>query len=408
MRQLKLSIYDALLRCASPHTECPDKFLTWSAFSLIGAVLKNRVFIKDGLITLFPNQYIVLVSPPGIGKGTAINFSWGLLKAKAVNPLVNIVQDRVTAPKILERIATGWNSSIPQIVNNQVVIGGTQDHTCTICSTELRVLISASDWMLEFLCESWDRNSYDYDTKNKGTSIVKSMCTSLIAGTVPHYLQNLERDINLSINGGFTSRCLFIFADAPSKNLPLPPPIDSNPQSLLLKKCIENDLEHISFNLSGEYTYNTEARIKFENFLTSIRSNNTYDSEPMLNFKSRIRSHVLKLAMVISAARKDSLIIEGIDMDNSIAYVKSVVIDLEKIFSGTGESELAPAMAKVQGYIEKNGIASKKELMKHLYRHMSFETLERVLYTLEIMEFCFPITRGKTTYYQHQNGRVKP
>jgi len=46
--------------------------------------------------------------------------------------------------------------------------------------------------------------------------------------------------------------------------------------------------------------------------------------------------------------------------------------------------------------------------MKHLYRHMSFETLERVLYTLEIMEFCFPITRGKTTYYQHQNGRVKP
>src|SRR5215469_11250884 len=141
MRQLKQSIHDALLRCASPYTEAPDKFITWCAFSIIGATLKNHVFIKEGLFELYPNQYIILVSPPGIGKGTAMNFSWDLIRDRNVNPLVNVIADRVTAPRIIERIATGWNSSVPQIVNGQVVIGGSLDHTCTIFSTELQVLL---------------------------------------------------------------------------------------------------------------------------------------------------------------------------------------------------------------------------------------------------------------------------
>src|SRR5215472_13538930 len=188
-RLLNTSIHDALLKCVTPHTEAPDRFITWSAFSIIGAVLKNKAFIKDGLFTLYPNQYIILVSPPGIGKGTAINFAWGIVRDTVPNYIANMVSDRVTAPRILERIANGWNNSIPQLVNGQLVIGHSQDHTCTIYSTELKVLLGASEWMLEFLCESWDRNEYDYDTKNKGSALVKNMCTSLIGGTVPDYLQ---------------------------------------------------------------------------------------------------------------------------------------------------------------------------------------------------------------------------
>jgi len=409
-RQLKLSVYDALLRCASPHTEAPDKFIIWSAFSIIGGVLKNHVFIKDGLYTLHPNQYIVLVSPPGIGKGTAMNFSWGIIREKPVNPLVNIVQDRITAPRILEKIAVGWNSSVPQIVNQQLIIGGAVDHTCTIFSTELQVLTTASDWMLTFLTDTWDRYDYEYETKNKGSSNVKSMCTSLIGGTVPDFIQNIDRNTSLPIKGGFSSRCLFIYADTPARELIFPPPIDSNPQSMALLAAIKNDLEHIAYNIAGEYTYNTEARIKFENFIKANRPDDSSDNLSVRYFKTRVRAHVLKLAMIISASRNDSLIIDGYDMDNSISYIKTVLCDLEKVFRGAGESELAPAIGKVRSFIEKMGMANQKELMRQLHTNITFENLQRVLYTLETAGYVVPITRGKVTYWvdANKNGRGKP
>jgi len=404
-RQLRVPLYEAMLKCTEPHTEAPDRFITWSAFSIVGAVLKSNVFIKDGLFTLYPNQYIILVSPPGIGKGTAINFSWGLIRETSPNYLVNIVSDRVTAPRILERIAIGWNSAVPQIVNGQVLIGSALDHTCTICSTELRVLTSASDWMLEFLCESWDKNEYEYDTKNKGSAFIKEMCTSLIGATVPDYLRGLDNDTGASIKGGFTSRCLFVFEDTPARYLPFPPPLASSNQSSTILTNIKADLAHIARNLKGEFNYNAEAKIKFEAFLKSIRANSTDDNEPLANFKARIRAHILKLAMVISACRKDALVIDGVDMDTSIMLIKRILVDLEKVFRGSGESELAGSVARVTTYIEKVGMASKKELMKALHRHITIETLDRILYMLDMMGTVIPTVQGKTTYIKHLNGR---
>ena len=403
-RQLKVSISDAFLNTAQPHTEAPDRFILWAAFSVIGAVLKNRVYVKDGLYTLYPNQYIVLVSPPGIGKGTAINFTWNVIRDVLINPLVNVIPDRVTAPRIIERIAAGWNSSIPKIVNNQVVIGSPQEHTCTIFSTELGVLIGASEWMLDFLCESWDRNKYDYDTKNKGTSNVSNMCTSLIGATVPDYIQDMDRN-GKSIKGGFTSRCVFVFEDKHSRDIPFPPPIESNSQSVSTLASIKNDLEHVAQHIQGEYTYNTEAKLKFQSFLKSVRSNTNDDSDPIAHFKARIRAHVLKLAMILSASRKDSLVIDGVDMENAIFHMKRVLKDVEKVFRGSGDSELALSSDRVITFLEKVGVASKRDILLNLRRHLTVETLDRVMYMLQNIGLVEVTTSGKTTMFKNRNGK---
>ncbi|HEY4799537.1 MAG TPA: DUF3987 domain-containing protein [Bacteroidia bacterium] len=327
-----------------------------------------------------------------------------IIKSTAPNEIINIIPDRTTAPRIIERISNGWNSSVPQIVNGQVVIGGALDHTSLIVSTELQVLLTASDWMLTFLTDTWDRHDYEYDTKNKGTHTIKSMCNSFIAATVPNFIQNINKNINLPVSGGFTSRCLFIYADQRARYLPFPPALESNPQSVSIMQGIKNDLQHISYNLKGEYTCNTEARVKFENFLKIVDITNDMDSEPVANFRGRIKTHTLKLAMILAAARKDSLIIEGIDMDNAILYIKAVFKDLEKIFRGTGESELAIPMGKIQTYLEKVGISSKQSMLKHLRNYVTIETLDRCLWLLEYTSVCETSSVGKTTMWRLRNG----
>jgi hypothetical protein len=398
-RRLSKPWYTSFVEATLPHTEAPKNYLFWSAISVLGGVLKNHVYFKDGLYTLYPNQFIILTGPPSIGKGTAINYAWSLVKeSKLAYPLCNTISDRVTAPRILQRIAEGWPLP-PTIAPGGQAVTSLREHTCTLFSTELRVLVTASDWMLEFLCESWDRNTYDYDTKNAGTNLIKNMCTSLIGGTVPDYLRGMERDVDASIAGGFSSRCLFIFEDKKSKEQAFSQPIEDNPSSYDLYQKLKEDLIYINVNLRGEFKLNADAKIAFSNFYPSI-SPLPDDSDAMLNFKGRMKAHIFKVAMVLSAATKDSLIITKEDIRGAIWLVSQIQKSLDRVFRGIGASQLAEPTSRVQVCIEKYGMITKRELLRNLHIHMLPETLDRVLYLLEGIGIIQQVTYNRATYYQ--------
>lgn len=414
-RTLQTYWHEAFLNCVQRHTESPDRFMTWAAYSVLGAVMKRKFYIKDGLYVIYPNQYIVLVSPPGIGKGTAVQFAWSLVRqTQGLSQLANIISDRVTSPRIIQRIADGWNTP-PVMVGQQMVVGQ-KDHSCTIYSTELSVLIGASDQMLDFLCEGWDRNEYDYDTKNSGSAFIKDMCTSLIGCTVPDFIRNIDRNRNMSIKGGFTSRCLFIYEDTPARSLLHPQPIDHNQSSKKMLSMLRDDLLHISQLPGGEFIYTTGAQAVFDKFMISTKATMKEDSEAVQHFKSRVRAHIFKLAMIQAVSRHDKLVIEECDMANSVNQIRKALETLEYVFRGSGDSDLALATGYVQMYVEKVGAASKKDILKNLYRHMDSDTLDRVLLVLTEIEYFVTDSVGKTLLYKRNpsnlyptpNGKVKP
>src|SRR5271163_3815397 len=94
-------------------TEAPSAYCIWAAIAVVGAVLKKHVWRKRGVYTIYPNQYIVLTGPPGIGKGEAIHPVFNIAKELK---LINVISDRITAPKIIDRMAEGF-SNVPKIQN---------------------------------------------------------------------------------------------------------------------------------------------------------------------------------------------------------------------------------------------------------------------------------------------------
>ena len=407
-RVLKKSWHEAFFECHAPHTDAPDNFLLWGALSLIGAALKNNVYFEIGTYTLYPNQFIVFTAPPGVGKGSVMGMLEGLVKDCLPKQVVNTLSDRITAERILERIADGWTLP-PRLVNQQVVIGAV-DHNCLLFSQELRVLLGSSDWMLEFLEEAWSRKSYDYQTKNKGSVFIDNMCCSLLAASVPDFLRNVNREAHMVITGGFSSRCLFIYAENPSKDLPFPEPIKKNINSKALYDKLCLDLQDIGI-LRGEFKVDTGARLMFEDHLKRSRAAaSSDDSEAVANFRARMKAHILKLAMAFSVSRSNDLIINAIDMANSISEISRVMVSLNKLFRGAGEGMDAATTARVQDFIEKNGRVSKREILKALYRHInSSETLDRILYILETIGFCKKVSQGKgIDYWQHIPPPKKP
>ena len=395
-RILKKPWMAEFVQCCLPHTEAPKNYLLWSAISVIGGVLKDKIFIKDGTYTIRPNQFIVLTGPPAIGKGTAITFAWKMVKTKPSYQLANTLSDRVTAERMIELIANGW-ALPPKVVNGQV-IAAQRDKSCTLFAPELQSLVGASEWMLPFLCQAWDQDSYEYDTKNKGTQHIKSgMCVSLIGATIPDYIRNMERDVNASIAGGFSSRCIFVFADKKSKELPFAEPLEKNPKSYAMYQNLLADLEHIS-SLSGEYTMNTDAELAFRNFYPDTNPL-PEDSDAILHFKGRMKAHVYKLALVLTACTHDFPVIRGPEMQAAITIINFIKQQITRVFRGIGSSEIAEPTARIQLAIEKHGMVSRRELLRTNMMHMTSETLDRILIMLKAIGFCKEISQGGTVYY---------
>ena len=359
------------------NTDPPIDFHLWSAVSVIAGTLKKNVFMQREFI-LYPNQYIILTGPPGIGKGGAINPASELAK-KAGS--VNYISDRISAEKIIDLLDRGFTSASIN-ASGQGVLG--IDRSACILSVELPTFISTSEWMLPYLCQMWDRNSFEYQMK-KGSHIVKDLCVSMLGGCVPDYVRKINKENTAVVTGGFSARCMYVYASKPSKSIDWPELATSMETDLV------DDLRHIG-SLRGQMEFNggrTGPTFRvYKDFKDYCRSNGKFEQAVIVNFKARAEVHMLKLAMVLSVCESDSLIIENHHLDTAIKMVEEVQSNLEKTFRFVGDNNDLAATASIMDYLEYKGKATFAEILASNYRYANEDSIRKILSTMEIMGFC--------------------
>jgi hypothetical protein len=407
-----ISAYSAIMQ---PITEAPDAYVIWSAISVISAVLKKKVWVKRGTYKVYPNQYIVLVGPPGVGKGTAIHPAHAFIKDYKP-ALSNYLSDRITAPKIIEKLAAGFQTQHvnPGANGSLGTVSVTTESTAVLMATELSTFLGSSDWMTSFLCDTWDRNEFEYDTKNKGTSHIKDMCVSLVGACVPDFIRKINGRQNATeaINGGFTARTMFIFANEKSKKLAWPVSLEDvkrvagngNKTGLETIAELRFDLEQIA-HVHGEFSFTSEAYHRWIDYYAKIQAED-HDSEVVRYFKSRQDVHVLKVSMCLSAATSNNLVIDLWCLNTAIHLVNGVMKTLDITFRGVGESSLSEATAKIQTYLERKGLASRKELIRDNHRHATVEDIDRIVNTLITCGFVTSYFQNSTTYYKYKTHKM--
>lgn len=357
--------------------EAPRDWLMWAAISCLSSSLKRRCFLWYRGIKFFPNQYIILVGPPGIGKGESINAATSIsMEAKSVN----YIKDWVTPQEIIEELSAGFQHLTlkpGQVITTNVI----QDHTCCIMAPELAVFLQQYDNLHSLMCAWWDQNKFDYKTKNKGKHVIEDMSVSLLGGCVPDYVRSLSKDRLAPITGGFTARTIFVYATEKyqlvDKNFGPP-----TQQANKLRDELVNDLKHIS-TLQGELSVETKAIKLWEEVYRKHNQRGTIDSDASTNFKSRISSHIIKTAITTSISESDSLIITRDQLERAIGLVEGIRDKVDVVFRCVGESPLAVALNKTQTYIDSVGICSYKTLLKVMYRDATEDQLNAVLTVLE-------------------------
>jgi hypothetical protein len=249
--------------------------------------------------------------------------------------------------------------------------------------------------MLPLMCEMWDKNEFSYSTKNKGCVNATGICVSLIAGCVPDYIRKLNRDATSAVYGGFTSRCIFVYATERSKSIAFP---SINGQFGQLECDLLADLQHMN-TLAGEFTFTKKA---FDMWILEHKNIqlDPFESGVLSGFKSRMKSHIFKTAIALSVSESDKLEINSAHLFNAIKMVQSIRDKVDLTFRSLGESPLASQQDKVLRFIEKKGFCSEADIYSRMVHDMTHVQFQQIMYILQMAQKIRKKMIGKTEMFE--------
>jgi len=291
---------------------------------------------------------------------------------------------------VLEKLSKGFPIVSSASLTQGIKIG--TDASVLLVSSELSVFITASQFTITALTDLWDSKEgvYGYGTRGKGEFNINNPCVSLLGGSAQEWLvKSVPSD---AVGGGFTRRVNFVLATKKERKIPWPAMNHHR-----LKDELIEDLSNIG-QLRGEYRFAPSAKAVFEAVYDKSEANE-FDDEATAGYKISQWANALKLAMCISASRGDDMIISRSDMESAVIHTNKVSEDIPIVFRSVGEGELTSASDKVLRFIESKGYASREEILKYNWRHMTSQDLDRIIVTLREGDILRERNIGNKTMY---------
>jgi hypothetical protein len=346
------------------HTEAPAHMRFWSGVSAIAGCLRRRVWIDQAYFRWYANFYIVIVAPPGVvSKSTTAGVAMSLLRRV---PGIRFGPDIVTWPSLVVSFAeAGEGFEWP--------IGSGTYHVMsamTLEASEFGNLMDPQDReMIDLYVTLWDgkQGSLKKDTKTSGKDEIQNPWINMIACTTPAWIAGSFPEY--LIGGGFTSRCVFVYAERKAKRVAYPILAVPRDQSRL-EDALVADLTRIS-QLAGPYQLTPGA---FDWGTEWYERHN--DNPPIaLNddrfggYLARKQTHIHKLAMVVAAARGDALEITEAHLATAEKMVSDLEPDMVKVFAKFGRSEESTNAERLLQYIRVAGKVNWEEAFRYAHRY---------------------------------------
>lgn len=392
--------FDNWLHALARHveeTESARSFWLWSGIFCISSALERKVWLPYGVDPLLPNLYIISVGPPGKArKGPPVSYAKKLLGKDGIQ--AELFVDSPSKRALTKQMSEIGGRRVYQIRDEKGILHNRTQSPIIIASSELSSFLALDPkGMIEAMTDLFDYfDKWVYKTGSAGEDFIVAPYLTCYLCTTPTWMSN-----NLppeAIGGGWTSRCVVVYADKPYKKVPIPPPIALCPD-------LVHDLK-IIHTLTGEFKWSDEAYSLFNNWYNKRIDklySSTYD-ERLHAYLARIHIIAIKTAMCLHVAKQDSLILEEEDMRDAISLCEQVLVEAPKAFGSQGSNAFGEDIRRLCTQIRTLGQTDETTLMRLNWRHGSggrtpAETVKAVLDTLEIMKV---IRRGLKT----EDGRT--
>jgi hypothetical protein len=358
------------------NSEPPALFRLWTGISVLAAALQRKCYVSWGMLTFYPNLYVILVGPSGTRKGTAMYPGQALLRRLEVR----LAADATTLQALIRRLKESTSTRI------DTATGLPQSHSSmTIFSKEFTVFLGyKNDELIADLCDWYDCDEeWTYDTKHEGTDEILGVWVNLIGATTPSLIQSsLPLD---AIGGGLTSRIIFVYETQKGKTIIIPTLTEEQES---LKELLYIDLEHISM-LSGQFKFTPQFLDAWAEWYShaDVSPPSHLDNGRFEGYIHRRPNHVMKLSMIMSVSESSDMVMTDSHLERAIKILELTERNMPNTFEGVGQSDISVIIQKVLTYIKANGEVSFDILMRTFYSDADSYVMQKVIQTLTSMNF---------------------
>jgi hypothetical protein len=352
--------------------ESPRLMHFWAGVAAISGALRRKVWIDMKRFQWTPNFYIIFVAPPGlVAKSTTADIGMELLKKV---PGIKFGPDVITWPALV----TAFSEATESFEYNG------EYHPMSpliLVASELGNLINPQDRdMINLYINLWDnRKSLEKRTKTSGNDSVEAPWVTMMGCTTPHWIA--DNMPSATVGGGFTSRCVFVYADKKEKYVAYVDEQVSNTDDKH-KEALIQDLEHISTHLAGPYHIEEAARVWGRHWYQKLWDTRPegLDDDRLDGYVARKQTHMHKLAMVLAASQRDELVITAEDLAAADAMLIDTEKGLSKVFSRIGRTEESLQVERFMNYLKRRVKCTYEEAFQSIHAHFpDFRDYEGVL-----------------------------
>ena len=364
----------------------------FGALWCIGVVLGRSAYVDRPGIPVYLNLYSILCAESGVTrKSTAVKLARNLIKqfqAQQTDHQTLIIESKMT-PEMLEFTLQGQSN----------------DHGyahAAIVISELVTFLGREKYAMHMpglLTDLYDSPSLRAGggTISRGTTSIRNIYVSFFTASTPSWLlRAINPDV---VEGGFTSRCLFVHDEQPKTLIAWPDRklVERKSRALQLLIALSRNFTSSDNGSRSLHLFSLESRA-LDTFDVWYRTRTIHKDPFQASFESREDDHILRISALI-AANNGSLIITHENIQDATAIVLWAKTSAATIFAYTGNSPLVIAVDKLRVILVDAGVVgiSQTDLMRKMQQAIP---AEQVRTTLDVMHELDMVQR-----FEQKTGR---
>lgn len=321
--------------------ESPPLYNKWIALLTLAVAGGRKVWLEEANNRVWPNLYVVLVGPSGIGKGQAMREALAFIDS------------------------TGVPRSPDQITIQQVIVDMSQrtlNHATQglitpylLWAEELPSFLGMDAWKsgkLADLTTLFDcAPSWRSETKNRGKFEIPGPYLCMLGGSTPSGLYDVLPPA--SVGQGFTSRIIFAWAGDYTKRVPVKPWTEKH---ITLFEALKHDMEIIA-QIEGAMHLSDVATVLWSDYYRHRPDPmEVFTDTRLQGFASRIPFYVKKLAILCRMSDPEpGMFIEAHHLERAIQIIDQQGKMLHNVYEDIAPSNVIRFYPKVIRAILKLG-----------------------------------------------------
>lgn len=373
------------------NTEVPEIFSVWSGIGAVSAALGRNVWIDQGVFTVYPNQFIVLVAGSGrCRKSTAVGMAEKLIRQ--LDPKPNIIAQKVTPEAMIQSLRVVHTDDPTALLRE--TCGG------VVLADELSTFFNKRNYdagLGPLLTSFWDcKDEFEYRTILRGVETIRNGFLTIIGGSTVEWIR--EAMPVEAIGGGVTSRFLFIYEDQPAP--PVAFPKFTRAQKELQERLLR-ELQRIAM-YHGEMTLEPSAERDFEKFYNDFYLNSPmFENKFLSGYASRRFVHLLKLSIVFCLMEHEGMTVRSHHLHAAQVILTAAEQKMAHVMNLISRTDSGDIVDEVGTVISSMGRISRRELIDQFAHRLSSKQFGEIMDTLQAAGRVQMVVDGINVMYQH-------